>query len=88
MALVLMIVAPERFRDEELFDTQAELIQAGHRTMDASTRNHRHGEWPQAFTPVRAQHRAGACCTRRGVGVKRRPIVHQTGGAGDEGAAN
>ena len=33
-----MIVAPERFRDEELFDTQAELMQAGHRTIVASTR--------------------------------------------------
>jgi len=38
MALVLMIVAPERFRDEELFDTQAELMQAGQRTIVASTR--------------------------------------------------
>ena len=38
MARVLMIVAPERFRDEELFDTQAELMQAGHRTSVASTR--------------------------------------------------
>lgn len=37
MALVLMVVAPERFRDEELFDTQAELTQAGHRTVVAST---------------------------------------------------
>lgn len=37
MALILMIVAPERFRDEELFDTQAELMQAGHRTIVAST---------------------------------------------------
>lgn len=38
MALVLMVVAPERFRDEELFDTQAELVQAGHQTVIASTR--------------------------------------------------
>lgn len=38
MALVLMIVAPERFRDEELFDTQAELMHAGHQTVIASTR--------------------------------------------------
>ena len=38
MALVLMIVAPERFRDEELFDTQAELMQDGHGTIVASTR--------------------------------------------------
>ena len=37
MALVLMVIAPERFRDEELFDTQAELTQAGHRTVIAST---------------------------------------------------
>lgn len=38
MALVLMIVAPERFRDEELFDTQVELTQAGHEAVIASTR--------------------------------------------------
>ena len=38
MALVLLVVAPERFRDEELFDTQAELTQAGHQTAIASTR--------------------------------------------------
>ncbi len=37
MALILMVVAPERFRDEELFDTQAELTQAGHQTVIAST---------------------------------------------------
>ena len=37
MALVLMVIAPERFRDEELFDTQAELAQAGHQTVIAST---------------------------------------------------
>lgn len=39
MALVLMVVAPERFRDEELFDTQAELTQAGHQIVIASTRS-------------------------------------------------
>ena len=38
MAQVLMVVAPERFRDEELFDTQAELAQAGQQTTVASTR--------------------------------------------------
>lgn len=38
MGLILMIVAPERFRDEELFDTQAELVQAGHQIVIASTR--------------------------------------------------
>lgn len=38
MALILLVVAPERFRDEELFDTQAELTQAGHQTVVASTR--------------------------------------------------
>ncbi len=38
MAQVLMVIAPERFRDEELFDTQAELAQAGHQTVVASTR--------------------------------------------------
>lgn len=38
MALILLVVAPERFRDEELFDTQAELVQAGHQTVIASTR--------------------------------------------------
>ena len=37
MAQILMIVAPERFRDEELFATQAELIRAGHQTVIAST---------------------------------------------------
>ena len=30
MAQVLLVVAPERFRDAELFDTQAELAEAGH----------------------------------------------------------
>jgi protease I len=39
MANVLMIIAPERFRDEELFETQAELRQAGHQTVIASTRS-------------------------------------------------
>jgi len=38
MALVLLVIAPERFRDEELFETQAELLQAGHRTVITSTR--------------------------------------------------
>ena len=38
MANVLMIIAPERFRDEEIFETQAELRQAGHQTVIASTR--------------------------------------------------
>lgn len=38
MAVIVMIVAPERFRDEELFDTQAELLRAGHQTVIASTR--------------------------------------------------
>ncbi len=33
-----MVIAPERFRDEELFETQAELRQAGHQTHIASTR--------------------------------------------------
>lgn len=37
MATVLMIIPPERFRDEELFVTQAELEQAGHTTVIAST---------------------------------------------------
>jgi protease I len=36
MATVLMIIAPERFRDEELFVTQEELELAGHRTVIAS----------------------------------------------------
>ncbi len=34
----MLVVAPERFRDEELFDTQAELTPAGHQTVVASTR--------------------------------------------------
>jgi protease I len=38
MARVLMIVAPERFRDEELFVTREELRRGGHRTDIASTR--------------------------------------------------
>lgn len=37
MAKVLMIIAPERFRDEELFVTQEELEKAGHETIIAST---------------------------------------------------
>ncbi len=37
MATVLMIIPPERFRDEELFVTQAELERAGHTTVIAST---------------------------------------------------
>jgi protease I len=37
MAVVLMIIAPERFRDEELFVTQEELEKAGHTTVIAST---------------------------------------------------
>jgi protease I len=36
MAKVLMIIAPERFRDEELFVTQEELEKAGHETVIAS----------------------------------------------------
>ena len=36
MATVLMIIAPERFRDEELFVTQEELEKAGHKTVIAS----------------------------------------------------
>lgn len=37
MAIVLMIIAPERFRDEELFVTQEELEKAGHKIVIAST---------------------------------------------------
>lgn len=36
MATVLMIIAPEGFRDEELFLTQEELEKAGHKTVIAS----------------------------------------------------
>ena len=36
MATVLMVIAPERFRDEELFVTQEELERAGHTTVIAS----------------------------------------------------
>jgi len=38
MAKVLMAVAPERFRDEELFVTQEELKRGGHTMSIASTR--------------------------------------------------
>jgi protease I len=38
MARVLMVVAPERFRDEELFDTRAVLASRGHSVLVASTR--------------------------------------------------
>jgi hypothetical protein len=38
MARVLMVVAPERFRDEELFDTRAVLEGSGHHIVIASTR--------------------------------------------------
>ena len=37
MATILMIIAPERFRDEELFVTQEELEKAGHKTVIVST---------------------------------------------------
>jgi protease I len=37
MAKVLMIIAPERFRDEELFITKEELEKDGHETVIAST---------------------------------------------------
>lgn len=37
MANVLMIIAPERFRDEELFETKAELENDGHTVVIAST---------------------------------------------------
>lgn len=37
MAKVLLVVAPERFRDEELFVTQGALHAAGHQTVVAST---------------------------------------------------
>jgi len=37
MAKVLMIIAPERFRDEELFVTKEELEKDGHETVVAST---------------------------------------------------
>ncbi|MCC6148582.1 MAG: DJ-1/PfpI family protein [Anaerolineaceae bacterium] len=37
MAKVLMVIAPARFRDEELFYTQEEIEKAGHTTVIAST---------------------------------------------------
>lgn len=37
MVKVLMIIAPERFRDEELFVTKEELEKAGHETVIASS---------------------------------------------------
>jgi protease I len=38
MARLLMVIAPERFRDEELFETRAVLEDAGHTIVIASTR--------------------------------------------------
>ena len=38
MAIVLMIIAPERFRDEELFVTKEELEKNGHQTVIASSK--------------------------------------------------
>jgi protease I len=38
MAKILMIIAPERFRDEELFVTKDELEKAGHATVIASSK--------------------------------------------------
>ena len=38
MARVLMVVPPERFRDEELFDTRAVFASGGHDVIVASTR--------------------------------------------------
>ncbi len=38
MAKILMIVAPERFREEELFLTQEELTKSGHKVVVASTK--------------------------------------------------
>jgi len=37
MAKIVMIIAPERFRDEELFVTKEELEKAGHETVIASS---------------------------------------------------
>jgi protease I len=37
MAKIVMIIAPERFRDEELFITKEELEKAGHETVIASS---------------------------------------------------
>lgn len=41
MAKVLLVIAPERFRDEELFETRAVLVRAGHTAVVASTRSGR-----------------------------------------------
>ena len=38
MGKIVLIIAPERFRDEELFVTRKELVRAGHLTVIASTR--------------------------------------------------
>jgi len=38
VAKVLMVIPPERFRDEELFDTRAVLESGGHHVLVASTR--------------------------------------------------
>ena len=38
MGKIVLIIAPERFRDEELFVTREELVRAGHQTVIASAR--------------------------------------------------
>jgi protease I len=38
MARIVLLIAPERFRDEELFDTKRELDRAGHQTVVTSMR--------------------------------------------------
>ena len=38
MSSVLFVIAPERFRDEELFETQSVLERAGHQSVIASTK--------------------------------------------------
>ncbi|MBN1427618.1 MAG: DJ-1/PfpI family protein [Anaerolineae bacterium] len=38
MAKILMIIAPEKFRDEELFEPKEELEKAGHQTVIASVK--------------------------------------------------
>jgi hypothetical protein len=48
MATVLMIIAPERFRDEELFVTKEELEKAGHKISSACKRG---SDWPNTPDP-------------------------------------
>lgn len=45
MAKILMIIPPERFRDEELFVTKEELEKGGHSVVIASTKKRSRNLW-------------------------------------------